>query len=355
MWEVPLAHAGLGGIAATDRFVVFGDRDVDDFHDVFRCLDANSGETLWEVKRLAIASLDYGNSPRSTPLIAGGRVYCQGAHGHLLCIRMADGEVVWERNFRDEFPLESELPWGYCGSPLLTDGSLIVAPGATDASIVALDPETGAIKWKTPGSPPSYGSLAVGVLGGVKQIIGHDAESLGGWDIETGKRLWTVKPRADGDFNVPTPIVHDGQLIVVTENNGARRFQFDRSGRIAADPVAYNSKLRSDMSTPVVVGSKLFCVKDFLFCLDLDDGLDEIWRKRDRAIGDYGAIIASPQRLLVVGKGELLLLHTDGQKEIIARQKVFDERVNIYSHPALVGDRLYIRGESKLYSLRLPQ
>ena len=100
--------------------------------------------------------------------------------------------------FRDEFPLNEELPWGYCGSPLLTDGKLIVAPGSADASLVAIDPDSGEIVWKSPGLPPSYGSLATGVLGGVKQIVGHDSETIGGWDVETGKRLWTVEPESPG-------------------------------------------------------------------------------------------------------------------------------------------------------------
>lgn len=350
---MPLAHAGLGGIAATESHVVFGDRDLDDFHDVVRCLDAENGNTLWTVERLAIAALDYGNTPRATPLIVGPHVYFLGAHGHLLCIRLTDGEVIWERNFRDQFPLREPLPWGYCGSPLIVAGKLIVAPGADDASLIALDPMTGELLWQSPGGKPAYGSLTAGEFGDVQQIVGHDAETLGGWDVESGKRMWTVQPDAPGDFNVPTPLMYHGDLVVSTENNATRRFEFGIGGHIHPQPVAVNRKLRSDMSTPVVVGQHLFCVKDFLFCLDLDSQLDEQWRIRDRALGDYAAIIASPQRLLVIGKGELLLLPADGKKLILARQRVFEQSVNLYSHPALVGDQLFIRGESALRCIQL--
>lgn len=352
VWEIPLAHAGLGGIAATDRYVVFGDRDIDDFQDVFRCVDADTGQTRWEINRLAIAELDYGNSPRATPLIVDDRVYCKGAHGHLLCIRLVDGEVIWEKNFRDDFPLQGELPWGYCASPLLVDGKLIVAPGSSSASLVALDPSSGDVLWKAPGRPPGYGSFNVGQLGGVKQIVGHDATTLGGWDIETGNRLWTITPQYDGDFNVPTPIVHGGSLLIATENNGVRRFNFRQGGQIIPEPVAVYSRLRSDMSSPVVVGDHLYCVNNLLYRLDAET-LQESWRIRERSLGDYGAIIASAKRLLVIGKGELLLLSTDGDKQILSRQKVFDEKVNLYSHPALVGNRLYIRGEHALRCLQL--
>ena len=73
----------------------------------------------------------------------------------MLCIRLADGYVSWEKNFRDDFPLQEDLPWGYCGSPLLVDGKLIVAPGAAEASLIAIEPVSGEIRWKTPGVPPS--------------------------------------------------------------------------------------------------------------------------------------------------------------------------------------------------------
>ena len=348
LWDLPLAHAGLGGIAATDKYVVFGDRDLDDFHDCFRCCDADTGRLLWNVQRLAIGGLDYGNSPRSTPLIDGNRVFCLGAHGALLCINLDDGQVVWEQNLHDRFHPAGDLPWGYCGSPLLVDGRLIVAPGAADASLVALNPVDGAIIWKSRGTGPSYGSLIVGRFGDQKQIVGHDAESLGGWDIQTGRRLWTVNPAVSGDFNVPTPVEFASRLLVTTENNGARLYRFSTGGGINAHPVAHNSQLRPNMSSPVVVNGRVYCVNRFLYCLDGTDGLKELWRIRDPALSDYAAIIASDERIIVVGKGQLLLLNADGSRNIIARQRIFEEDLPLYSHPAVVGHRLYIRGERKL-------
>ena len=74
---------------------------------------------------------------------------------------------------------------------------------------------------------------------------------------------------------------------------------------------------------------------------------------RARALGDYAAIIASKEKILIIGKGELLLLATDGDQKIVAQQRLFKEKVNLYSHPALVGKRLFIRGEFSLRCVRL--
>lgn len=361
VWHVPLAHAGLGGIAATDKYVVIGDRNLANTGDEFRCYDAATGLMLWMVDYPAEGSLDYDNTPRATPLIVdtndelfGVRVILLGAFGDLSCVDLATGIVHWQKNIREEFGAASELVWGTCSSPLVVDGKLIVNPGADQASIVALDLMTGLPVWQTPGQNYGYGSLAVAVLGGKQQIVGHDRTSLGGWDIETGERLWTLKPPRSGDFNVPTPIEVDGKLLVTTEGNGTRLYAFDADGKIIQEPTAVQVQLSPDMSTPVVVGDRLFCVCQKLYCLDLANNLAELCTLEDPALGDYAPIIADDQRLLILGHGgELLLVDITGDEPgITSRTYLFDDEqtreAELYSHPAIVAGRLYVRGETSL-------
>lgn len=349
-----LVHPGLGGIAADERYVLLGDRDLTGFQDQFRCLDARTGESLWELKYLAAGKLDYGPSPRTTPWMDGERAVLLGAFGDLHCVRLKDGGLLWKRNLRADFGTTAELPWGYCGSPLVVDGKVIVQPGGKDASLVALELATGKVAWQAPGGAPSYGSLIAGEFAGRRQIVGHDATTLGGWDLQTGKRLWTLKPAFEGDFNVPTPVAIGDKLLVVTENNGARLYRFQPSGEIDSTPVMENRRLTPDMSSPVVVGERIFCVHRLLVCLDLSAELNEVYRQRDPALADYGAIIADDQRLLIIGKGELLLVDASSEQfRLISRMAIFEQKLPIFSHPALVGDRLYIRGENSLMALDL--
>jgi len=359
LWENELTGAGLGGIAANESYVIFGDRDLGNLQDVFHCLDAETGLSLWTVEYPAIGELDYGETPRSTPLIHGDHVYLTGAFGDVHCVRLIDGKIVWKKNFGLDFLSEAELAWGFCGSPLIADGKLIVAPGAKEAALVALDPQTGKVLWQTSGSAPGYGSLIVGEFGGVKQIVGHDLKTLGGWDLATGRRLWTVKPHAEGDFNVPTPLQIGKHLLVMTENNGARMFEFAEGGKINADPIAENRRVNPDMSSPVQVGNRVFLLKKLLYCLTLSDNaeenLAELWKTRDASFSEYGALMATDDRLLAIADGGVLLLLDPKAKEptILSRLQVFEEDVEVYSHPALVGDRLYIRGETGLKCVSL--
>ena len=110
------------------------------------------------------------------------------------------------------------------------------------------------------------------------------------------------------------------------------------------------------MTTPVVVGGRLFCVHRTLVGLNLKDGLKQFWQIRDPALGDYAALIASQDRMLIVGKGELLLVDvTADTPEIVSRMRVFPGNTEIFSHPALVGNRLYLRGSQKLVCVLLKE
>jgi hypothetical protein len=359
VWRQPLSRPGLGGIAATDKYVILGDRDFTNKFDEFRCYQAKDGELLWTVQYPAIGQLDYDNTPRATPLIHGEYVYLLGAFGDLTCVELESGLSIWRTNVIAQFGGDKELIWGTSSSPLITDGKLIVNPGGKDASIVALDLKTGDVIWQTPGGRHAYASFIVGEFGGVRQLVGYDQTTLGGWDVATGRRLWTLKPPHDGDFNVPTPIAVHGKLLVTTENNFTRLYGFDEDGHVIAEPLAVNEQLAPDISTPVVVGTRLFCVSDHLFCLDVANGLNPLWIGDDNAFGDYSPLIASDNRLLAIGLGgELILVDPQADKlQIIARQALFDDarskHTQLLSHPALVGTRLYLRGENELVCAEL--
>jgi ABC-type phosphate/phosphonate transport system substrate-binding protein/outer membrane protein assembly factor BamB len=358
VWRKPLQRAGLGGIAATREFVLIGDRDVSNTFDEFRCYAAADGEQLWSVQYSAPGELDYDNTPRATPLIYEDCAYFLGAFGTLTCVDLQSGLTIWQKNIIQDFAPKTDLAWGLSSSPLMVDDKLIVNPGGPDASLVALDPISGDVIWKSPGSPHAYSSFIVATLGSVRQIVGYDETSLGGWDIESGRRLWTLKPPHQGDFNVPTPVAVEGRLLVTSENNGTRLYDFDDRGQIVPVPRAINDRLAPDMSSPVVVGNRAYCVCLDMFCLDLANGMKPIWIGQDKAFCDYSPLIASDERILAVGEGgELILVDAKADEfRVVSRLRLFDgkdSKAEVLAHPALVGTRLYFRGERELISVDL--
>ena len=352
-WSKDLPSNGLGGISANAELVVIGGRDVLDRKDQFRCYSAATGELLWQVEYEAEGLLDYGNSPRAAPFIHETVVYLQGAFGTLKCVDLETGAEFWSVNLIDRFKSEV-LTWGMCWSPLLVDGKLIVQPGSEQAALAALDPDTGETIWTVKGRRAAYSSPIVATFSGVRQIIAYDQTSLGGWDIESGKRLWTLKPENDNDFNVPTPIQVGEQLFVATENNGARLYQFDKQGLIVKKPVSHFEDLAPDTHSPIVVGDRVFGISNALFCLSSRD-LSEVWIKEDDAYSQYGSIVGSDRRALVTTlDGQMILLDLTAKQYVeLSRMKLSaDENVEVHSHPAFVGKNAYIRVGKTLLKLK---
>lgn len=312
------------------------------------------GELVWQHAYPALGKLDYGNAPRATPLINGECVFTLGAFGHLCCLEIETGIMLWQVNIAKDFDAPKML-WGHSGSPLLVGNKLILQPGGKDASIVALDSETGDVIWKSPGIDPSYSSLLLKKTGEIKQVIGYDAKSLGGWDVETGRRLWTLVPPEKGDFNVPTMVSFEEQLLVTSENNGTRLYHFNSDGSLHSEPDAINMDLKPDSHTPVISNGRVFGIWNEFYGLDPKQGLQTIATISDDAFAGYGCLIASDSRLLALNDdGELLLISTDQNiPEVVSRLKLQRERKQILSHPAIAGNAIYVRMGKVLAKLRI--
>ncbi len=355
LWESPLASQGVGGIAASKDFVVVSSRSADDREDVFVCLDPVSGAELWKKQYLALGQLDYGTSPRATPLIHDPYVITLGAMGDLHCLDIDSGETKWHKHLVKD--LAGELPiWGYGWSPLLADESLIVMPGGPVCFMASLQLESGDVRWKTPGLPAAYASPMLAQWQGQEQIIAYDRTTLGGWSLADGKRLWTIKPTEPNDFNVPTPIILPDALVVVTENNGLRKYDIDAgTGRPRPEPTAEIKSIRPDAHTPVVCGQQLIVAERELLALDIANGLRIDWRIKDRALRQHNSLIAAGNQVLVITQGgELLLIETQGSKgNLISRHKFTGNTKYILAHPALVGHTLYVRAENSLQAWSL--
>lgn len=355
LWSKPAQPGCLAGLSVSGGRLVLAERDFADEHDVYRCLDAATGELIWRMAFPARGQLDYGQSPRATPVLQDGRAYLLGAFGGLRCVNLADGRLLWERDLRRDF--RAALPtWGWCATPLLADGLVLVNPGSPRAALAALDAATGQTRWTVPGKPAAYAAFVLAETGGRRQVVGYDQESLGGWDLLTGRRLWSLAPPEPGDFNVPTPLGVEDGVVVSTENNGTRRYRFDAAGRLEHPPVAAFADLAPDTTTPVATAGRLFGVHRDLFCLDLRT-LELLWRQADPALGDHATLLADEARLLVVTLGgELWLLDARApQCRTLSRVRVFEDDVEVYSHPALVGSRLYLRGGERVLCLDLEE
>jgi len=367
-WAAPLEDNGLGGVAANERWVAVTDRDRANDRDYLKAFDANSGKgilTASFVRPPAMQpepAIDYGKSIRATPAIHDGRAYTLDAYGALFVCDLPNSvsapvELPVNGIRMESMAGEFKLPtWGVSSTPLIVDGKLVVNVCGAKTSLLALEFDSLKPIWKGPGKGTGYASCIAGRFGGRRQIIGYQSESLSGWDIASGELLWNVRPEFDGDYNVPSPVAIDDQrLLVATENNAMRLYEFDDKGILSPEPIAVNEDVMPDTVTPVAVSGFVYCTSgDELFRLDLANGLNSVWSMRDEAFMGHASLIAdrAGQRLLVVTRsGELLLFDISGtEPQLKSRRRPLGLSLDeeIYSHPALVGNRLFLRGTTSL-------
>lgn len=354
-WSAALTGPAVAGVAADSRHVLVPDKSADQVHDIFRCLDARNGHPLWTLEYSAPGEMEYSNAPRATPVIHDGLAYLQGAFGHLHCVEMETGRVIWKRNLFDDFGGKI-LNWGASVSPLVMDDRVIVNPGSARASLAALDRRTGKILWETTGHAAAYSSFVTATVAGGTQVIGYDSAGLGGWNPASGTRLWELVPRGAADFNVLTPVVLGDRVLLGSENNATRLHAFDKSGRIIPEAVSRNGDLAPDTCTPVVVNGKIYATAyGELFCVRLSD-MKTLWKKTDDMFYDHSNVMGGPDRVLVwTMAGDLLLLDAGvDEYRLVSHFRPFgDTTLDSMSHPAIVGDRILLRSKERLASFSL--
>ncbi len=353
LWQFPLPSPGVGGVAATNDFVVLSGRDATDQDDLFVCLDPITGTQLWQLQYPAPADLDYGNSPRATPMIADPWVYLLGASGQLHCVDLDSGEVLWKRHLVDD--LKGERPiWGYGGSPLLKGRHLIVQPGGTQFPIVALDTENGDLVWHGEAGQAAYASPQATKINGIDQIVSFDQNSLSGWNEADGKRLWTITPTGTREFHVPMPLIDDKGVITAGENRGTCRYRWDQEGRLSSTVHGQQFDLAPDMQSPVATAGQVIGVSDGLMAVDTANDMAIAWRINDAAFKRHCSLIVANDRLVVTTEsGELLLVdisetgrddEPNASDRILGRAMLGDTSARSLAHPALVGEVIYVRG-----------
>src|SRR3989449_7023383 len=138
-------------------------------------------------------------------------------------------KVRWQKNLRADFggkPGE----WAYSESPLIDGDALVCTPGGGEATLVALNKNTGAVIWKCAlpgGDEAAYASVIIVGIGGVKQYVQLVQKGLVGVEAKTGKFLWRYeKPISRYGANIPTPVASDDSIYVASAGTGGGVVKF---------------------------------------------------------------------------------------------------------------------------------
>jgi outer membrane protein assembly factor BamB len=283
-----------------------------------------------------------------TPIVDGDRVYVHfGADG--TAALSTDGTVIWKQRF------EYQSQHGAGGSPVLHGGLLIFNCDGSDAAfVVALDKNTGKVKWKTNRRYPAdqaYTTPLVIRVGDRDQLISVGAFRATAYDPLTGKEIWRVS-YSDGFSNVPRPIFGHGLVFIATgfQQPAMLAVRPDGAGDVTKSHVAWKLTRGAPLTpSPIIVGDEFYMVNDggIVSCLDARTGT-VIWQQR---LG--GSYSASP----VFADGRIYFLAEQGVTTVIAPGKEFRRLATntldggLLASMAVSNGSLFLRTDSHLYRI----
>ena len=362
LWSVPVGAGYATPLVVGTRIFVHARRGEEE---EVLAIQESTSKILWSDRypapyRLDPAAAGHGKGPKSTPLLAQGRLYTVGISGILSCYDSAKGTLLWRKRFADRFPSASPV-FGTSASPLVDAGTLYLHVGGTGkGALFALDAVTGKEKWAWTGDGPGYASPILADLGGVRQLITQTERFLVGLAAQTGQLLWKLPFETAYRQNIVTPLVWRDLIIFSGIYKGVtairvRRENQSPNGLWTTEQVWHNQEFSIYMSSPILTGDLLWGHshrnKGQFFCLDAATGRTR-WSGEPRQ-GEHASLHHAYGQLFLLNEmGDLFITTTDPRQPRLLRQFHLGESA-IWAHPVIYRNQILVRDQTHLRLYRL--
>ena len=339
-----------------DRIYVMGSRGMED--EFVAARTASDGREIWSTR---VGKVGPNRGPqypgaRSTPTVDGELLYALGSDGDLVCLETASGKLRWNKNLREDFAGQPGN-WAYAESPLVDGEIVLCTPGGKEATLAALDKQTGDVVWKSSiadGDQAAYASAVIVNVDGKKEYVQFLQKGVVGVDAKTGKFLWRYERTAQGSpANIPSPLALDDLIYSSTGRGGAGLVKLTAEGDdVRAEQVYYQGKLPTSIGGAVVVDGYLYgTTGQGLVCAAFATG-ETKWQ--DRSIGAASLCYADGRLYLHGENGDvaLVLAAPDAYREL-GRFTPPDQpergQAKAWAYPVVSNGRLYLRDQGSLW------
>ncbi len=367
-WKTPIPGLGWSSPIVLDGRIYLTTAVSDDgFKDPNQslralCLDAKSGEILWNIEVFqqtsegaAVDRIHGKNSQASpTPITDGEHIYVHFGTRGTACLT-PDGKVVWKTR-----ELKYQPVHGNGGSPILVGNQLIIACDGGDVEyLAALDRNTGNVLWKQDRTADhlkkkfSFTTPLLIEVNGQPQIISQGTGAVYAYKPD-GSVIWKAS-YDDGYSVIPRPVYAHGLVYVGSGYDRAKLLAVDPTGEgdVTATHVKWiMTKGAPHTPSPLVVGDELYVVSDkgILTCLDAVSG-EEVWQ--ERLGGNFSASPLSANGLIYLQSenGETIVFRPGRQYEEVARNRLENEEFRTFASYAVIDSSLLIRSETSLFRI----
>ena len=342
-----------------NRIYILSNRGLD--NEFVAALSTQDGKQVWATTLGKVGNPNQMPSfptARSTPTVDGAALYALGSDGDLACLETASGKIRWRKSLRADFGGHPGQ-WAYSESPLVDGNTLVVTPGGAQATLVALNKQTGETIWKSAvpgGDDAAYASVIVVEAGGHKQYVQFLARGLVGVDAKTGQFLWRYDATGKGNTNIPSPVASRGYIYSSQSRGPGALVRLTAAGQgVAAEQVYLERSLPNGGGGSVVIGATHYGTGDEgLVAADWVTG-KVIWQNAGTG---GGAILHAENRLYIHGEnGEVILAEVTPEAyreegrfmppDRPKRTRAAMEKA--WAYPVLANGRLYIRELDSLW------
>lgn len=361
LWAAPGAGKGFSSpVISEGRLFVTGD-----FGEEVRILAYDlTGKPLWQAKN-GSSWLNQYQGARASVTLSAGRVYHQNAHGRIVCLDAATGQERWAVNLLERFRGEN-ITWGLSENLLVDERAVYATAGGRDAYLVALDKQTGNVRWQSEplldaeagnvAENPGYAAPILVSFAGRRLLIGASQRHLFCADADTGLLQWTRRrPTSYGVLAMTPVLVGDAVFMTAPFGPPGALYRLvppaSAGGKVGAEDV-WTTKLDTAQGGVVFANSRLY--GSFY---PRRGG----WTALDAATGEQvfdapemvkGAAAYADNRLYALCEDAwMLLLRDAGTKfEVEGRFRLGSPRDrDAWAHPVILEGRLYLRYHDTLY------
>lgn len=357
LWKIGLGGSGHSSPVIGHGRVFVASSSGQTGEQILEAFDLLTGKPLW-TRRLpgkVYPNHEFNSFASSTPALDGERLYYAWANPEslrVIALRQADGTPVWEV---DLGPFVSQH--GFGASPIVYR-DLVILPNEQDGEsfVVALESQSGRIRWKTPRrtQKAAYSTPCLLTAGPDPQLIltswAHGIASL---DPQTGVPLWELA--LFHNRTVGSPLVV-GDFIVASSGEGGigREMYVIQAGKVPGNPepkTVYEVRTSIPyVPTPVASGGRLYLLYDkgIMTCLDLKSG-SVLWRQR--IPGEYfsSPLLLGSKIYCISRSGTLLVLRAGDRFELLGTTELGE---GTHSTPAAADGVLVIRTFTKLLAVK---
>lgn len=358
-WQVSDLGGGYSTPAVVgDRLYVLGNEGLE--NEYVQGRSVKDGKRLWSARLGKVGNPQQNpNYPaaRSTPTVEGNWLYALGSDGDLVCLDTATGKERWRKSLRTDFGGQPGI-WAYSESPLLDGDKLICTPGSSNATLVALNKNTGAVIWQCAvpgGDAAAYSSAIVVEAGGLRQYVQFLEKGLVGVDAKSGKFLWRyAKTALNSPAVIQTPIA-DGNLIysaAYRAGGGLVKLKAD-NGNVAPEETYFSPKLPVGLGGVVKVGDFFYgSTGQAYLCVEFASGTVK-WEERTSPAASF---YADGRLYLHAENGDVVLLEPSpeayrerGRFTPPDLPKRINQMEKAWEYPVVANGRLYIRDAGMLW------